>query len=284
MKSILILLASFNLMSTENGIYRIFYAVSDGVFFFLPFLLAITSSRQLKTNTFISLMVPIAFLYPAISETLENGGTFNLLCFKVPPAVYHSSVIPVLLAVGLLHFIEKPCDRLQEAVRGFLKPIICMAVVLPATFMIFGPAGTYIGAVLTKAFFSIYSFNPVAAGAFMGTIIQPMVSIGAHWAIVPVVLNNISEKGYDIIMPLLAGAVYGKDETTSFWMPWRNSRRCPYRTGRYSLHILCFPKHPHQCRLCRPGICFISSVNASWICHRLFPDISLFREKQRLRK
>ena len=168
MKSILILLASFNLMSAENGIYRIFYAVSDGVFFFLPFLLAITSSRQLKTNTFISLMVPIAFLYPAISETLENGGTFNLLCFKVPPAVYHSSVIPVLLAVGLLHFIEKLCDRLQEAVRGFLKPIICMAVVLPATFMIFGPAGTYIGAVLTKAFFSIYSFNPVAAGAFMG--------------------------------------------------------------------------------------------------------------------
>ena len=210
MKSILILLASFNLMSAENGIYRIFYAVSDGVFFFLPFLLAITSSRQLKTNTFISLMVPIAFLNPAISETLENGGTFNLLCFKIPPAVYHSSVIPVLLAVGLLHFIEKPCDRLQEAVRGFLKPIICMAVVLPATFMIFGPAGTYIGAVLTKAFFSIYSFNPVAAGAFMGTIIQPMVSIGAHWAIVPVVLNNISEKGYDIIMPLLAGAVYGQ--------------------------------------------------------------------------
>lgn len=85
-----------------------------------------------------------------------------------------------------------------------------MIVVLPVAFLLFGPLGTWIGSGLTKIFLSIYHWNSIAAGAFMGTLIQPMVSVGAHWAIVPIALNNISQFGYDIIMPLLCGAVYGQ--------------------------------------------------------------------------
>lgn len=210
-KSILILLAAGNFLSKDGGTYRIFFAVSDGVFFFMPFMLAITSAKQFKADPFIAMMIPFACLYPAIGNILENGKTFDFLCFTVPSAVYHSSVIPVVLAVGFLHFIEIPCDRwIPNAIKGFMKPILSMIIVLPFTFLVFGPAGTWIGSILTKAFFAIYNFNPIAAGAFMGAIIQPLVAIGAHWAIVPVALNNIADHGYDIIMPLLAGAVYGQ--------------------------------------------------------------------------
>lgn len=211
MKSILILLVSFGVMTQENGIYRIFYAVSDGFFYFLPFFLTVTASRQWKTDLYISLMIPVAMLYPDLLSLLENGQSFRYVCFSVHPAIYHSSVIPVLLAVGLLKFVEIPCDRfLPEVIKGFVKPIICMCIVLTFTFLVFGPLGTWIGTGLTKVFFLIYEWNPVIAGAFMGLMIQPMVSIGAHWAIVPVALNNIATQGYDVIMPLLAGAVYGQ--------------------------------------------------------------------------
>jgi len=44
----------------------------------------------------------------------------------------------------------------------------------------------------------------------MGLLIQQMVAIGAHWAIVPISLNNIATQGFDVIMPLLGGAVYGQ--------------------------------------------------------------------------
>lgn len=210
-KSVLILLVSFNVISVENGIYRIFYAVSDGFFYFLPVFLAVTASRQFKTDLFVSLMIPVAMLYPDILAMLEQGKPFPFLCFTVPTAVYHSSVIPVLLAVGLLKFVEIPCERwLPEAIKGFTKPILCMLIVLPFTFLIFGPLGTWIGSGLTKLFFIIYNWNRIVAGAFMGLLIQPMVAIGAHWAIVPIALNNIATQGYDVIMPLLAGAVYGQ--------------------------------------------------------------------------
>lgn len=210
-KSVLILLVSFGAMTTENGIYRIFYAVADGFFYFLPFALAVTAAKQWSADPFIAMMIPAGFLYPEILALLENGKSFSFIGLSVPPAVYHSSVIPVLLAVALLHFVERPCDRfLPESIKGFMKPVICVLIVMPLTFLVFGPIGAWIGNGLTRAFFVLYDWNAVVAGAFMGLIIQPMVSVGAHWAIVPVALSNIQTQGFDVIMPLLAGAVYAQ--------------------------------------------------------------------------
>jgi len=211
LKSIVILLANFGILSVQSGVYSIFYAVSDGFFYFLPVLLAITASRQWKTDPFISLLIPMAMLYPDILKILENGESLSFLGLTIPPAVYHSSVIPVLLAVGFLHFVEKPCDRfLPEALKGFLKPILCCLIVLPVTFLLFGPMGGWIGAFLTKIFYFLYNFNPILAGTFMGFVIQPMVVVGAHWSIVPVSITAIAATGHDAIMPLLGGAVYGQ--------------------------------------------------------------------------
>lgn len=211
LKSFVILFASFGILNTDGGIYRIFYAVSDGFFYFLPFFLALTASKVWKTDRVIALFIPVAMLYPDIISALENGSGMSFFFLKIQPAVYHSGVIPVLLSVGLLHFVEIPCDRfLPEAIRGFLKPILCMLIVLPVTFLLFGPIGTWIGNALTAIFDKLYQLSPTIAGGFMGFVIQPLVVAGAHWSLVPVSISAISAKGFDVIMPLLGGAVYGQ--------------------------------------------------------------------------
>lgn len=211
LKSVIVLLVNFGFMDPTGGFYRIFYAMSDGFFYFLPFFLAITASKQWKTDLFISLLIPVAMLYPDIAATLEQGQTLSFLGLPMQPSVYHSSVIPVLLAVGLLHFVEIPCDKhLPEAVKGFLKPIFCCLAVLPVTFLLFGPMGSWIGNFLTDLFYILYDFSPMAAGLFMGFLIQPMVAVGAHWSIVPVSIGSIASNGYDVLLPLLGAAVYGQ--------------------------------------------------------------------------
>lgn len=211
LKSIVVLLAAFGVISENGGFYQIFYAATDGFFYFLPFYLAYAAAKQWKADPYIALLIPVAMLYPDITAVLENGGSLNLFGLNVPPTIYHSSVIPVVMAVGLLHFVEKPCDRyIPESIRGFLKPMVCCLVVLPVTFLVFGPMGTWIGDVLTKVFFAVYEWNPIVAGAFMGFVMQPMVVVGAHWSVVPVSISNILLHGYDVIMPLVGGAVYAQ--------------------------------------------------------------------------
>jgi len=210
-KSVLILLAGAGVLSKEDGLYMVFYAVSDGFFYFLPLFLAITASKQWKTDLYISLLIPVAMLYPDLLNVLENGGKLPFLVFDIQPAIYHSSVIPVILGVGLLHFVEKPFDKiLPDAVKGFLKPIFCCLIVLPFTFLLFGPLGSWIGNFLTYLFNLLYEWNHIVAGVFMGFIIQPMVFVGAHWSIVPISIASIAANGYDLLLPLLGGAVYGQ--------------------------------------------------------------------------
>lgn len=210
-KSIVMLLASFGVLSETSGLYLIFYAVSDGFFYFLPFALAYTASKLWKTDPVISMLIPIAMLYPSLNALIEGGSDIFMFGLKIPTTVYHSSVIPVLLSAGLLHFVEKPCDKyIHESIRGFLKPIVCVIVVLPITFLLFGPVGAWIGNILTKAFFALYNLSSIAAGAFMGLLMQPMVVVGAHWSVVPISINNVATLGYDVIMPLVGAAVYAQ--------------------------------------------------------------------------
>lgn len=210
-KSVIVLLATFGIISTDSGLYQIFYAVADGFFYFLPFSLAITTAKQWNTDPFIALLIPITMLYPELNSIIEGGDkVLTFAGITIPSTIYHSSVIPVILAVGLLHFVEKPCDKLPESIRSFTKPIICCLIVLPVTFLLFGPIGSWIGNALTKIFFTIYDWNSIAAGGFMGFLMQPMVVIGAHWSVVPVSISNIANNGYDVIMPLVGAAVYGQ--------------------------------------------------------------------------
>lgn len=212
LKGLLMLFVNVGLLSADSGVYHIFYACADGFFYFLPFFLAYTASKQWKTDPFISMLIPVTMLYPDIVSILENQeGSMQILHFPVPATIYHSSVLPVLFAIGLLILLEKLCDKwIPDSIKGFMKPIICCIIVLPITFMFFGPFGSVIGNGLTKLFTIIYEWNPILAGAFMGFFIQPMVCIGAHWSIVPVCINNIATKGYDVILPLLGGAVYAQ--------------------------------------------------------------------------
>lgn len=211
LKSIVVLLGTFGVLSPEGGIYQIFYGATDGFFYFLPFYLAYATAKQWNADPYIALLIPVAMLYPDITAVLENSGSLSFGPLTVPPTIYHSSVIPVVMAVGLLHFVEIPCEKyIPDAIKGFLKPMICCIVVLPVTFLLFGPMGTWIGDILTKIFFTVYEWNPIAAGAFMGFVMQPMVVVGAHWSVVPVSISNIMLHGYDVIMPLVGGAVYAQ--------------------------------------------------------------------------
>lgn len=72
LKGLLILLTSYGLMSNESGLYLILNAAGDSVFYFLPFVLAFTSAKKMKTNEVLAIAIAGIYMYPTI---LEGAGT-----------------------------------------------------------------------------------------------------------------------------------------------------------------------------------------------------------------
>lgn len=63
---------------------------------------------------------------------------------------------------------------------------------------------------MANAFLAAYEFAPAVAGIIMGALWQVCVMFGLHWGLVPVMLNNVTVLGHDIMQPLLVPAVVGQ--------------------------------------------------------------------------
>lgn len=211
LKGILMLAINLGVLKEASGAYRILFAIADGFFHYLPIFLAYTASRKLKADTVTSMAVAAVLVYPDITALFSEGRSLEFFGLTVSPVSYPSSVIPIILAIAVLHYVEIPLEKyIHGTIKGFLKPLLALIIVTPVTFLVFGPLGALVGTGLSAVFSAIYSLSPILAGIVFGLIWQPMVVFGFHWGMVPVILDNIKATGADSFLPLCGAGVMGQ--------------------------------------------------------------------------
>ncbi|OMF77922.1 beta-glucoside-specific PTS transporter subunit IIABC [Paenibacillus peoriae] len=215
LKGLLALILSFQWINDKSGTYLILSAASDSVFYFLPVFLAITSSRKFKTNTFVSVAIAGALVYPAVIAAVSNPERLAFLGIPIILINYSSSVIPIILAVWVQSYVERWFNSfIHQSVKNIIVPMLSLLVVIPLTFLAFGPVGNLISQGLANGFTWVYNLSPLIAGAVAGAFWQVFVIFGVHWGFVPVMLSNIATLGYDTMLPMLTAAVLSQAGAT----------------------------------------------------------------------
>lgn len=210
LKGFLSLATVLEWLSADTGAYQILFAAADGVFTFLPVMLAFTAAKKFKTNQFLSLAIAMALVYPAITQLAGAGGAVDFFGLPIVLAQsgYTSSVIPIILAVWVQSKFEPLVKKvIPQFLQMIFVPMIVLLVMVPLTFLLLGPIGTVIGNGLGSLFNSIYSFSPLVAGLIMGSLWQVFVMFGMHWGFVPIMFLNIEQYGFDVMVPMLLPAV-----------------------------------------------------------------------------
>ncbi|HFF7249035.1 TPA: PTS transporter subunit EIIC, partial [Klebsiella pneumoniae] len=106
---------------------------------------------------------------------------------------YSSSVIPIILASWVSCWLERKSNALlPSSMKNFFSPAICLAVVVPLTFLVIGPVATWLSHLLANGYQFIYAFAPWLAGAVLGAMWQVCVIFGLHWGLVPLMINNMT--------------------------------------------------------------------------------------------
>lgn len=210
LKGFLSLATVLGWLSADTGAYQILFATADGVFTFLPVMLAFTAAKKFKTNQFLSVAIAMALVYPAITQLAGAGGAVDFFGLPIVLAQsgYTSSVIPIILAVWVQSKFEPLVKKvIPQFLQMIFVPMIVLLVMVPLTFLLLGPIGTVIGNGLGSLFNSIYSFSPLVAGLIMGSLWQVFVMFGMHWGFVPIMFLNIEQYGFDVMVPMLLPAV-----------------------------------------------------------------------------
>lgn len=185
----------------ETGTYEILNFMSWTPFTFLPIFIAITASKHFKCNTYIAILCCCALVnqsWADIAARIADGDVVRFLGVKLSETTYTSTVLPPLLLVWVLsyleHFIEK---KLPDAAKPLLTPLICFVIMVPATIIVIGPASAITANAIANGYNALVAFAPALAGAIIGGLWQIVVIFGVHWGITPVVLANFDMNGCD---------------------------------------------------------------------------------------
>ena len=138
LKGILAMLTSMGVLSAEGGTYTVLYNIADAFFYYLPVFLAFSASRKFNVNIFASVTVALFTVHPTIVASIA-GDTLTFLGWKVPNVTYSSSIIPMLLAIFCLIYLEKLEKKvLPELLEGILGPLFSLVILVPLTLFVLG--------------------------------------------------------------------------------------------------------------------------------------------------
>lgn len=201
-KVLLVLLGptTFGFLSDTSDTYTILQALGDATFYYMPLAVAVTASRRLKVNTFLALGIVGLLIHPDIVNLL--GGENPTYLFGAIPVVhasYSSSLIPTLLTVALLKYVDFLIDKILPLwTKNFLKPLLVMLVTALISLVVLAPLGTIVGEGLMSVISVVYDFAPWLSGALLGAGMTFIIMSGMHWAFVPITIMALSTTGFDM--------------------------------------------------------------------------------------
>ena len=191
--------------------YIILKAASDALFYFMPIILARSAAKVFKTNDYIAMILGATLCYPAIVDLMTGENPVTLFGIGITQANYVSSVVPIIIAVFVLAYVEGFVKKIMpEVLKVIMVPTLSLLVMVPATLMIFGPIGIYFGNVVNWAYYYIMGLSPILLGAFIGGIWCVLVIFGAHRAIIPIGINDVAKTGRQNLLAFAGAANFSQ--------------------------------------------------------------------------
>lgn len=217
-KAILALCLACHWLTDKSQTYIILNVISDGVFNFLPFLLAYSSSKIFKMNTAVALGIAGAMLHPTFIQYLTAGKT-TLQFFGITMHLvdYQTSVLPIILVIWFASYLEKFLNKvIPKAIKIIVVPAFTLLFATPIALLIIGPAAQFIGTQLASAVNIMFDKWGILASLLYGALYSLIVVTGLQHGMVPILVDSISRYGFNHISPASgssnmgqAGAAFG---------------------------------------------------------------------------
>ena len=139
-KVLVVLLSYAHLLENGSTTYTILNTIGDGIFYFLPIVVAINAARKMNVDMFTSVALACIILHPTLLGLGDAGTTVPFLCFNMPIMDYSAQALPLIFGVWLLKYVDKFADKVSPSiVKVFLRPMIDLLIVAPVILLVVGP-------------------------------------------------------------------------------------------------------------------------------------------------
>ena len=227
LKGIMIFLMFYGLVSTESDLFKFLNIFSDSAFYFIPILLAVSTATRFNCNKYVAISIAGILVHPGLVSMMSESDSLRFLGIPITNASYGSSVLPIVLGVWLMSYVERGLTKvIPKILRTIFVPLFTLIIVAPVILAVLGPVGTIVGNAIGQGFIDFYLNFGILAGAVLGAVYPFLVIMGMHVGFTPVMVQSLSKFGVDYMMALFVAsnsaqagatfAVYRKTKNKDF--------------------------------------------------------------------
>lgn len=208
-RGILTICTTIGVLTSDSGIYQVFYAAADGMMYFLPIIVGFSAGKVFGMNQYTSAAIGAAMLYPKLAAFVGAEEALTFFGLKITMLDYSQTLLPIILAVFVASWIEKWAKKvIPQALQLMFVPTVVLGIAFPLTLLVVGPVMTMLSNALAAGVNALYSTVPVLCGGLLGAFWQLFVMMGIHVAMIPIIFNNMLTLGYCPINAILGLTVW----------------------------------------------------------------------------
>ncbi len=208
LQAVIMLLTGFKIMPADSPTIATFTWVYNVAFYFLPIFVGYAAAQRFGVKTAMGMLIGAILIHPTFLELVSVGtgatipnpggpptiipGTGNagfLFGLPIYPANYTSTIIPVILCVFVMSYIEKFLNKfIPKAVRFVFVPLLEMLIMVPLGLLVLAPLGHRLSTLFAGILIAAYrAVGPVAVALF--SAFYPFIVItGMHFNLMAVAM------------------------------------------------------------------------------------------------
>lgn len=204
MGALLTILKLCGVLPETSTTYYVLNVIYDAGFYYLPVFIAYNAAKKLKVTPFLAMLLACIMIHPNIIDFSSLGvEQLSLFGIAIPTVNYSKSVLPIILGVWLMHYVESFFnDHIPAIIRSFMAPVLTMLIMTPIMLIVIGPVGNTIGNTLGSGVIWLGDNLGFFAVALLAFLTPVMIATGTHSFAFPVIVASITTVGYDqLLMP-----------------------------------------------------------------------------------
>lgn len=192
---LLVMLIGFTGLSGKLGDFDMLLGYIDTApFYFLPFLLAWSSAAYFQCNPAFAMAAVSVMFFPEFISVIESGASLHLMGIPVLTSSYGYTVVPVILLVFLMKYIQHGFEKcIKGVVGGVFVPMLTILLTGIAGIMLVGPVTTQASKWISDGIGWLQINYPVFAWAFLCAVLPLMIMTGTHFIFTAIALEQLGE-------------------------------------------------------------------------------------------
>lgn len=188
-----------NVITPESSLYILSTFVGDAGFYFFPVLVGLTSAKKFGVTPVLGVLLGCIMMHPTL-VSMAAEGVSNFTVFGIPCLIqnYGSTVIPIILNVWIMSYIEKFFNaHIPGSIRNVFAPALTIACMLPIALCILGPLGSYLGNYVVGFLLGLGNYAGFIATALIAGLYPLLVMTGMHMMLIAALFQVFATVGFD---------------------------------------------------------------------------------------